>query len=134
MENGTELYSKDKGGTKRKFSGEGSGRRFDGNKGKKVFVKRDGQKGNNQRFVNRNNRDGGARYRSLQTANMIQRRPTLSECKTCGRKHGGQCSLRMLFALCGESRGIMHLDVRRMDLRVSHVEEGALHERLPTSK
>ncbi|XP_017227835.1 uncharacterized protein LOC108203426 [Daucus carota subsp. sativus] len=45
VENRTELYSKDKGGTKRKFSGEneGSGRRFDGNKEKKVFVKRDNQ-------------------------------------------------------------------------------------------
>ncbi|WOG86073.1 hypothetical protein DCAR_0205270 [Daucus carota subsp. sativus] len=91
VENGTELYSKDKGGTKRKFSGEGegSGRRFDGNKGKKVFVKRDNQKGNSQRFGNRNNHDG-ARYRSPQTANMIQGKTPVPECKTCARRHGGE--------------------------------------------
>ena len=93
VENGSELYSKDKGGIKRKLSGEaeGSGRRFDGNKGKNVFVKRDNQKGNSQRFGNRNNRDGGARYRSPHTANMIKGRPPAPECKTCGRRHGGQC-------------------------------------------
>ncbi|XP_074323932.1 uncharacterized protein LOC141660849 [Apium graveolens] len=93
VESGNDLYPNDKGGVKRKFSinAGNSERKFDGNKNKKPFVKREDRKMDKSRFGHKDSRGNETKFRTPQTANLLQGRPPLPDCKTCRRKHSGQC-------------------------------------------
>lgn len=86
MERGNELYFKDKSGTKRKFQNNGGnpGRKLEGNKSKKLFVKRGDGRFGNRRFDNRDNKNRETKFRPPQAANLIQGRSPLPDCRTCG--------------------------------------------------
>ncbi|XP_074323940.1 uncharacterized protein LOC141660856 [Apium graveolens] len=63
VESGNDLYTKDKGGIKRKFSNNAGnfGRNFDGNKNKKPFVKREDRRMDRPRLGHQDNRGNEAK-------------------------------------------------------------------------
>ncbi|XP_063946164.1 uncharacterized protein LOC108194850 [Daucus carota subsp. sativus] len=83
VESGNELYNKEKGDRKRKTpqNSQNSGKKPWNPSVKKPFIKREVPQ----------NREGSQRFRTAQTANVLQGRPPLPDCKTCGKKHPPPC-------------------------------------------
>ncbi|XP_074335026.1 uncharacterized protein LOC141672325 [Apium graveolens] len=81
VESGNDLYPKDKGGVKRKFSINtgNSGMKFDGSKNKKPFMNREDRKMDRSRFGHQDSRGNETKSRTPQTDKAII-------CHNCGRK------------------------------------------------
>ncbi|XP_074342240.1 uncharacterized protein LOC141679718 [Apium graveolens] len=94
MESGSELYAKDANVKKRKFqnhSGRSFEKKVENQPGKRPFVKREDTNIGNRRIENVGARKDNTKFRTPQNSNLLQGRPPIPECKTCGRKHPGEC-------------------------------------------
>ncbi|XP_074347033.1 uncharacterized protein LOC141685854 [Apium graveolens] len=88
------LYAKDANVKKRKFqnhSGRSFEKKIENQPGKRPFVKCEDTNIGNRRIENVGARKDNTKFRTPQNSNLLQGRPPVPECKTCGRKHPGEC-------------------------------------------
>ncbi|XP_074366170.1 uncharacterized protein LOC141707082 [Apium graveolens] len=106
MESGSELYAKDANMKKRKFQNHSERsfeKKVENQSGKRPFVKHENMNVGNRRIENVGARKDNPRFRTPQNSNLLQGRPPLPECKTCGRKHPEECyQANVTFFNCGQ--------------------------------
>ncbi|XP_074355258.1 uncharacterized protein LOC141693960 [Apium graveolens] len=94
LSSGSELYAKDANVKKRKFqnhSGRSFEKKVENQPGKRPFVKREDTNIGNRRIENVGARKDNTKFWTPQNSNLLQGKPPVPECKTCGRKHLGEC-------------------------------------------
>ncbi|XP_017217050.1 uncharacterized protein LOC108194602 [Daucus carota subsp. sativus] len=101
----SELYNRERNDNKRKAPQfeRSQGKKLWNQKVKKPFVNKEFRKEGNLRMGNREAREECQRSKPAQSAHLLQGRPPLPECKTCGKKHPAPCYQESVTCfLCGQ--------------------------------
>ncbi|XP_017256323.1 uncharacterized protein LOC108225879 [Daucus carota subsp. sativus] len=101
----SELYNRERNDNKRKAPQfeRSQGKKLCNQKVKKPFVNKEFRKEGNLRVGNREVREENQRFKPPQSTHLLQERPLLPECKTCGKRHPAPCYQESITCfICGQ--------------------------------